>query len=171
MLAFLAGRGATVLRERWGWKAIDWIDKNLAPALQSFAKWYFDLLKNAFVAVALLYAWKKTGSEVIGAVTSLTIGIFFFYLFSYPWTAHRAIQAYGRSRSPLLSLLAGLLSAVVLGGLVTAVGMAGDAGDRGSVQRPGSDQVSGPVSGASRSLARVHPDDYPIKRPPPPSYL
>ena len=102
-----------------------WIDESLAPTVRAFAKWYFDLIKNTLVVVALMYAWKRTGDQIIGAVASLTLGVFIMYLFSYPWSVHTVIQAYGRSHPPLLSLLVRMLGVLILGGLVVVVGLAG----------------------------------------------
>lgn len=64
----------------------EWVAQN-PPNIRAFAKWYFDLIKNAFVVVALAYAAKKTGYTTLKIVLALPASIFCWELLSYPITA------------------------------------------------------------------------------------
>jgi hypothetical protein len=105
-------------------KAGEWMSQDLPSTVRSIAKWYFDLIKNVFVVVALWYTWNKTGNAVVGTVATLTFTVFFLYARSYPLTVYEVIRTYGRSRSPLLGLLITVLAGIVLYGSVVAVALA-----------------------------------------------
>jgi hypothetical protein len=100
------------------------LSQDLTSTARAVAKWYFDLIKNVFVVVALLYTSRKTGDAIVGTVATFTFAMFILYTFSYPWDAFDAIHTYSRSRSPLLSLLIKALAGIVLLGLVVAIGSA-----------------------------------------------
>jgi hypothetical protein len=106
---------------KWMTESAEWTDKKLASTVRGFSKWYFDLIKNAFVVVALWYASGKTGDATVGVVAKLTSGVFVAYTFSYPLEVHYAISRYGRTHSPLLSLFIRMLSGFILLGLVVTV--------------------------------------------------
>jgi hypothetical protein len=91
---------------------------------RAFAKWYFDLIKNALVFSALVYTWKKTDDAIVGAVATLTFAVFLSYIVSYPLTVMDMTRPYIRSLSPLRSLSLRILSSIVLGVVVVATFMA-----------------------------------------------
>jgi hypothetical protein len=102
------------------------VEADLPSTIRAVAKWYFDLVKNMFIVVALFYAAKKTDDTVVGAVAKVILAVFFLYTLSYPLEAFDALRAYSRSRrdSALLSLLLTLLGLIALYGLVAAIGSA-----------------------------------------------
>jgi hypothetical protein len=101
-----------------------WMSRDPTTTARVVAKWYFDLIKNVFVVVALFYTSKKTDNAVVGIVAKFTSGMFFLYMLSYPLEIYYAIHTYSRSRSPLLSLLITTLAGIVLLGLVAATAFA-----------------------------------------------
>ena len=109
---------------KWWREFNEWMDKDLTSAVRAFAKWYFDLIKNAFVVVALLFAWKKTGNASVEVVATLTTVVFVAYTLSYPLEVHNTIRRHSRTRTPLLSLLITILSGIVVFGLVATISLA-----------------------------------------------
>lgn len=105
-------------------KAFAWFLQDFPPATRAVAKWYFDLIKNAFVVVALMFTLRKTGGVTIKVITGLTIAAFIMYTLSYTITAYSVIHNYGQSRSPLLSLLITMLGGVILLVFMAAVALA-----------------------------------------------
>jgi hypothetical protein len=109
---------------KWMTEAKEWAERN-PPNVRAFAKWYFDLIKNAFVVVALAYASQKTGYISLKIVSTLSTSIFCWELVSYPLTAILWIRIHVRSSSPSLSIFITVLAVIVSFALVGAVGMAG----------------------------------------------
>jgi hypothetical protein len=109
---------------KWMTETKEWVKQN-PPNIRAFAKWYFDLIKNLFVVVALAYAWKKTGYTSLRTVSTLSTSIFCWELVSYPLTALGWIRIHGRSSSPSLSIFITVLGLIVIFALVGAVGLAG----------------------------------------------
>ncbi len=109
----------------WIRKAREWVSEDFTSTARAVAKWYFDLIKNAFVVVALWYTWKKTGDAIVGTVASVTFAIFFLYILSYPLMAMFAILNYASApRSSLLALLAVILGGIAFYGAVAAISLA-----------------------------------------------
>jgi hypothetical protein len=109
--------------EDWISNAREWMSQDLTSTARAVAKWYFDLIKDVFVVVALLYTARKTSNPIVDTVATFTSAMFFLYTLSYPLEAYHAIHTYARARSPLLSLMITTLAGIVLLGLVV-IGLA-----------------------------------------------
>jgi hypothetical protein len=110
---------------KWMMGSYEWMDKNLVSAVRAVAKWYFDVIKNILVVVALAYTWRKTGSATVKAVTILSTSIFVAEFLSYPLTLVFAIHTYVGSKLPLLSdFIITILGVIVLAAIMAALGFA-----------------------------------------------
>jgi hypothetical protein len=51
--------------------------------MRPFAKWYFDIVKNALVVAALFYFSEKTGSLIIKVIAGVSLGVLVWSLTIY----------------------------------------------------------------------------------------
>jgi hypothetical protein len=125
-LRFLCGNilGRQDAMSDWRTTANRLLFMDYGPAIRSFTKWYFDLIKNALVVAALVYTWKKTNDAIVGVVATLTFAIFVSYILTYPLAVVYEWRPYIQSLSPLRWWLVAVPAAIFVAVSTLAIGEA-----------------------------------------------